>query len=258
MNRTNIFRSAALLLSLGAFFSLSTPVSAFGVTMPPSMQLSGLTLDTPLTFSGNPQTNSTLFDEFEFGTPGPITVSDNPKSTSLPDLLVNPTPTPTPTATPVVHHRLSLVQTAYASTDKSSTDPTPVPTTTPTPQPATPPPSTGGLSADKLFSMVQSYRQQRNLPPFQIDPRACQVANERAPMVLEEIDDGHMHSGLRAMNLPYWNSENIITMRTEEGAFNWWIHDPIHLDAIVGNYKYSCLACSGFACAEEFTNFQPK
>ena len=67
-----------------------------------------------------------------------------------------------------------------------------------------------------------------------------------------------MHSGLKSRNLNYWNSENIISMRNETEAFNWWINDQIHKDAIESNNKYSCIACSGNSCAEEFTNYQPK
>jgi uncharacterized protein YkwD len=67
-----------------------------------------------------------------------------------------------------------------------------------------------------------------------------------------------MHSGLYALNLPYWNTENIIQMNSDSGAFNWWINDPIHRDAILGNSTYSCVACSGNDCAEEFTSYQAK
>ena len=67
-----------------------------------------------------------------------------------------------------------------------------------------------------------------------------------------------MHAGLKALNLPYWNSENIISMRSNQEAFNWWMNDTIHREAIEGPYKYSCMACSGDSCAEEFTDFQSK
>jgi len=254
MIKTNILRSAALLVSLSFFFSASTPVSAYGVAMPSTLQVDGLTIDTPLTFSNNPQTDNALYKQFKFGIQNTLLVNDNPKSDSVADLIVDQpvpviplptdTPTPTPTATP-------------KPTPTDTPTPTATPTLTATPQPMVSS-NPGGLNADKLFSMVQNYRTSNNLPPFQKDDRACNVAEARAPQVEEEIDDGHMHSGLKAMNLPYWNTENIITMRTEEEAFNWWINDPIHHDAIVGDYKYSCLACSGNACAEEFTNFEPK
>jgi uncharacterized protein YkwD len=139
--------------------------------------------------------------------------------------------------------------------DTKAPEPTLAPTT-----PATAPIqlSNGGLNADTLFDMSNSYRASQGLPAFQKDDRVCALAASRAPEVGAEIAEGHMHSGLRARNLPYRNSENIISYRTEEGAFNWWVNDKIHHDQLVGNYTYSCVACSGHACAQEFTNFQPK
>lgn len=261
-NKTNILRSAALFISLSVFFSATTPASAYGVAMPSTLQVEGLTIDTPLDFSNNPQTDNALYKQFKFGIQNTLLVNDKPKSDSVADMIVEqpvpviPLPTDTPTPNPTSTPKPVKIKEVVAVVAATPT-PTATPELTATPQP-TVSSNPGGLNADTLFNMVQDYRTANNLPPFQKDDRACNVAEARAPQVQEEIDDGHMHSGLRAMNLPYWNSENIITMRTEEEAFNWWIHDPIHHEAIVGDYKYSCLACSGNACAEEFTNFQPK
>ncbi len=106
--------------------------------------------------------------------------------------------------------------------------------------------------------MVNSYRASKGLALFQKDEKSCQLASSRAPEIGAEIAEGHMHSGLRDRNLPYWNTENIISMRTEEEALNWWLNDTIHREAIEGNSTYSCMACAGNSCAEEFTNYQPK
>lgn len=115
------------------------------------------------------------------------------------------------------------------------------------------------LSADVLFTMINTYRQQFGLPCFQKDERICQLAKDRSTEIYNEIYITHnMHHGMFARNLPYWNRENIISMNSERAAFIWWIHDPIHRDAIVGNYIYSCIACSDSQCAEEFTNFELK
>lgn len=118
--------------------------------------------------------------------------------------------------------------------------------------------NSGGLNADKLFSMVNAYRATLNLPPYQKDERSCQLAKERAPEIAQEIASGTMHKGMYDRNLPYWNTENIITMRTEEKALNWWLNDYIHKKQIEGPYKYSCTACAGNACAQEFTDFTAK
>ncbi len=155
--------------------------------------------------------------------------------------------------------------TKKVSEPKTEATPTKTPTPTQTPSPTSTQQTTnqtmkntGGLDPEKLFAMSNAYRKERGLPEFQKDDKTCSLAASRAPEISAEIASGDMHSGLRARNLDYWNTENIISMRTEESAFNWWVNDKIHHDAIVGNFTYSCVACSGNSCAQEFTNYQPK
>ncbi len=118
-----------------------------------------------------------------------------------------------------------------------------------------PPP---GLNADKIFDLINAHRTSKNLPALEKHPVSCELAVSRAPEIRAEIYGGYMHSGLRKRKLPYWNAENIISMRTEEAAVRWWINDYIHRVQLEGNYKYSCVACVGNSCAQEFTNFTPK
>lgn len=115
------------------------------------------------------------------------------------------------------------------------------------------------LNADVLFSMVNSYRQSIKLPPFQKNDLICTVAAKRAPEVYGEIYvSGPMHKGFWNMDLPYWATENIIFMRNEQEALNWWLNSPIHRSQIQGEYTYSCIACQGQACSQVFTSFIPK
>lgn len=185
------------------------------------------------------------------------------KPTTLP--VVDPTPTifvanlveakTIPSVTPT---------TAPAATPTKTPQPTTKPSENPTETPNTPPPAPqslanpGGLDAEKLFSMSNEFRAARGLPPFQKDERTCSLAASRAPEVAGEVASGALHAGLASRGLPYWNTENIISMSSEEAAFTWWVNDPIHHDAIVGNFTYSCVACSGNNCAQEFTNYQAK
>lgn len=145
------------------------------------------------------------------------------------------------------------------------TSSTPTPTPSPTASPISTPkpqiiskPNIEGLNADKIFELINNHRIKLNLPPFQKDEKVCKLAEERAPEVGAEIAGGVMHQGLKNRNLPYWNNENIISIGSEQAAFNWWINDYIHKVAIEGDYIYSCVACSGQSCAQEFTDFQPK
>jgi uncharacterized protein YkwD len=169
---------------------------------------------------------------------------------------------------PTKNTRATLIKKVAVVTPKPvltpTSSPTPTPTATPISTPvATPVPaqgglSNGGLNANKVFDLVNNYRATKGLAALQKDERACEVARSRAPEIAAEISGGYMHKGIKERNLPYWNSENIITMRTEEAAVNWWINDYIHRVQMEGDYQFSCVACHGNACVQEFTNFQPK
>lgn len=139
--------------------------------------------------------------------------------------------------------------------------PTALPTATPTPQPAVsvvPSASGGNLDAEALFAMSNAYRVSLGLAPFEKDERLCQLARERAPEVMPEVTGGYMHKGLYDRPIPYWITENIVTMASIEQAFHWWSNHGIHKAALEGSFTHSCVACAGIACAQEFSNFQPK
>lgn len=141
--------------------------------------------------------------------------------------------------------------------------PRPEPVNLPTsiPTPVTVVPSTNGsvLNGEVLFSMVNNYRVSLGLTPFEKNDQICAVASSRAPEVDSEIWVTHtMHAGFYARNLPFWATENLISMQNEQAALNWWINSPVHHAALVGNYKYACTACSGKSCSMVFSNLEPK
>jgi uncharacterized protein YkwD len=262
MQKNNLFLGIVLILLSILLFNPGSVHAQNTLVIPVTGPIPGLTFLTPrptqppipaLTFSSISIPSQTNYSQneaelvaapdikLEIAQPKPINIVVGPNlalnltaSSAVPSPTLSPTPVDTPTPVPVN---------------------TPKPTITP---PTNPPQVTGGLNADVLFSMVNSHRVSINLPAFQKEDRICSLAESRAPQVGAEIAGGHMHSGLKALNLPYWETENIISYNSNQGAFNWWMNDKIHRDAIEGNYKYSCVACSGKACAEEFTNFQPK
>lgn len=257
---------ARFILCLSFFVGLLSvvivPTYADTLMLPHDYEHPGLTFTTSLTFSSplptvKPQT-------LEFGTVDEIDVQPTTKQQVPVETIVTPTPSPSPDTI----HPDYTTGTVFPSLTPTPTEttPTPTPTVLPTSTPTptmkaaiiTSPSNPGGLNADVLFSMVNSYRASKGLPAFQKDDKTCSLAASRAPEVGEEIANGHMHSGLRDRNLPYWNTENIISMRNETEAFTWWINDQIHKEAIESNNTYSCVACSGNSCAEEFTSYQPK
>lgn len=123
------------------------------------------------------------------------------------------------------------------------------------------PPTTGGLSPEVIFSMVNQIRVNAGLAPFEKDDRLCALANERAPELYNEIYvNGNMHAGLarRQSSIPYWVTENMISQQTEQQAVNWWMNSPVHRSAIMGSYTHACVSCSGNNCAMLFSSFVSK
>jgi uncharacterized protein YkwD len=239
------------------------PVQASELTISPSTRLEGLTFNTPFYLPNDAATNVSFLMDLQFGSPHTLFISNKPQATNLPELIASPVPTPTPEPT-------ETPSPTPLPTKKPIVTPLPTPSTSPTPQPPTSTPaptpvsqgmpalSNGGLNADKIFDLVNTHRASLNLAAFQRDDRSCQLAVSRAPEINHEIAAGIMHQGLHARNLPYWNTENIISINSEEAAVKWWLSDYIHRVAIEGDYKYSCVACSGNSCAQEFTSYQPK
>lgn len=139
----------------------------------------------------------------------------------------------------------------------SSPSPTTQPSTTPSPTPVTSKPTSQNF--DLIWQMVNDHRAKIGLPPFEKDERLCKIAETRGPQLNNEVfGDGVIHQGMRDMNLPYWNTENVVAYETEQKNFDWWISDDIHRRAIESNNKYSCGTCFGNACVQEFSSFVPK
>jgi len=225
-------------------------------------QAQAKTTDTALTFAGLSFGGKTSIQpHFSFSPASSAHLTVTKKHTiSLADVMNTSSPLPSPTSeprqTPISQVSEQIIQSAVITATPTPIPPTPTPTTSSSPLTTSSNP--GGLNAYIIWSMVNAHRTGMGLPAFQQDPRSCSLAQARAPEILGEIESGHMHAGMYGRNLPYWNTENIITMNSEAGAVNWWLGDDIHRRQIEGNFTYSCVACSGHACAQEFTNFQPK
>lgn len=115
-----------------------------------------------------------------------------------------------------------------------------------------------GLDPEVLFSMANAYRAKLGLPAFEKDSKVCEIAAGRGPELNGEVASGTMHAGLYNDNHPFWVTENMIYMRTNEEAFAWWLNSPVHRGQLQGNFKYACAACVGNACTMVFTNYVSK
>src|SRR6266568_1163657 len=254
---------ASLFIAASVFFFGANVAQANTFTPPKQYNYPGLTFSAPLTFT-HPLPEPTAL--ISFTTHAKLMISKDNKKKPLEAIVLTPTLAEMPTADDSIPQTTPTIDIQAAQTELETQEPT----STPTPQPTTPvttiptnyspapQANPGGLNASDIFGMVNSYRASLGLPAFQEDTKTCSLAQQRAPQVAGEVASSTMHAGLKALNLPYWNTENIISMNSDQGAFNWWINDPIHHDAIVSHATYSCVACSGNSCAEEFTSYVAK
>ena len=143
-----------------------------------------------------------------------------------------------------------VIQTVV-KTEAVAFEPTPEVTVEPTPQPL-------NLDTEKIFSLVNEYRAKLALPGFEKNEEVCQLAQTRSTEIVAEIQNGTLHSGLYNRPLAYWIWENAKYGSDEAGTVAWWLSSPVHHQSIVGDYKYSCVACTGSYCSELFTSFVPK
>jgi uncharacterized protein YkwD len=278
MRQTLLHQLAIFFVAVGTFLSAASFAQANTFSFPQSYNYAGLTFADSLTFTrplSIPQPTTAI----TFSSQHKLLINKNNAKKSLESIVLTPTvtlettdspdiaqPTPTIYLQPTTPTNGSGPTATALATQDQSVSPTPTPTIIPATTAISTTPSytptaqsnPGGLNADDLFSMVNTYRASQGLPAFQQDAKTCSLAQERAPAIAGEVASGNMHAGLIAMNLPYWNTENIISMNSDQAAFNWWINDPIHHAAIVSSATYSCVACSGNSCAEEFTSYQPK
>lgn len=114
------------------------------------------------------------------------------------------------------------------------------------------------LDPEKIFDLINQYRASVGLMPFEKKDSVCELAQIRSSELPSEIQHGTLHSGLYNRNLPYWIWENAKYGSDEGTTVSWWLASPIHHESIVGDYKFSCIKCTGTYCSELFTSFTPK
>ena len=129
---------------------------------------------------------------------------------------------------------------------------------TPTPLPDNQLSQIANLDSDKIFDLINQFRVSFGLTPFEREEGVCQLAQIRSTELSGELASRTLHSGLYNRNLPYWIWENAKVGSNEEETVAWWLASPVHHQSIVGDYKYSCVKCTGNTCSELFTSFVPK
>lgn len=114
------------------------------------------------------------------------------------------------------------------------------------------------LDADLIFSLVNNYRLTLNLKAFTKDERLCSIASGRRNQLTSEINGQRpLHAGFKELNLQFRSSENMIHIRSEVAALNWWLASPVHRASIESDYAQSCVACQGKSCVQIFATLPP-
>lgn len=116
------------------------------------------------------------------------------------------------------------------------------------------------LDSDKLWSLVQSWRQSQGLKPYTEDQKLCPIAQIRAQEIQTDFSHNQFHR--RFDNSSFAISENLIrkyapayTITDEQDGLRAWLESPSHLDNLKKPYLFSCLRCINNFCAQEFSNF---
>jgi uncharacterized protein YkwD len=171
------------------------------------------------------------------------------KSADICSIYSAPSPTPKPEVP-------SVSSVSYYATPTATIT---LPSVTPTVQPVVTPAVTADhpLDPEKLFSMINQKRTEAGLPALVKDSAVCAVSAARAPELESDVASGNMHHGFMIRHPQYQSTENMIYMRNEEEAVNWWLNSPVHRAAIYGNYKQSCIVCVNNTCSQIFANINP-
>ncbi len=180
-------------------------------------------------------------------TPTPsITPSSAPKASVV--TVEKPVKKPSPSPKPKESAKVTSINGENSEEDKSSPTPSPVAFV-----------KKLAANAEKLFQQINDHRKTLGLTPFEKEERICKIAEDRAPQIHDEVfKEGPIHKGFKALNLPYWATENAAAYESLEQNLKFWLSDSIHKKAIEGDSKYSCIACSGTSCSQIFTSFTPK
>ncbi len=111
------------------------------------------------------------------------------------------------------------------------------------------------LNEGELWSLIQRWRVENNLPAYIKDQRLCTVAIDRS----DDGDDNHQGLYDKYSDFPYVIQENATFSNSEssneETAFNSWLNSPAHLTTLKKEYKYSCVKTHNKDAVQIFSNF---
>lgn len=112
------------------------------------------------------------------------------------------------------------------------------------------------LSEDKLWTLINNYRESKSLKPFIKDQKLCDIAEFRVVQLKTKEGDYFNHDGFHELldgnKIKY--AENITGGYSEENALDRWLNSPPHKEAIEAEWKYSCVATGNNYAVQIFSN----
>lgn len=109
------------------------------------------------------------------------------------------------------------------------------------------------LDSNKLWNLIQDWREKSGYIKYEKSDILCDVANKRAEYLLTNGDDNHM--GFFNMNFAYEVSENyILDAFSERNALSGWKSSSGHLATLKRDYKYSCVSTKENVAVQIFSN----
>lgn len=118
----------------------------------------------------------------------------------------------------------------------------------------------------RLYDLIQNWRVENGLEPYQEDERLCDIAEDR---VNDTIDPNNVHAGFeqKMTNGTYSFvgdsisvSENVayhtyISEGSEENILRSWLNSTEHAETLKKPYRYSCVRCENDNCIHIFSSF---
>ncbi len=110
------------------------------------------------------------------------------------------------------------------------------------------------FSEDKLWSLIQDWRQSQGLSPYIKDQRLCAIAKDR--VFNGPVLDSHAGLYCKYSSYPYVVQENLADYPNEKTMLVRWITSPFgHKETLEKPYIYSCVQCKNTYCSQIFSNF---
>ncbi len=111
------------------------------------------------------------------------------------------------------------------------------------------------LDAEKLFNLINQWRNSEGREIFTKDDRICELTNIRANDTPLDNHKGFVEL-MKKSTLPSKMvfEENLAFDWSEQKMLDGWLTSASHAATLRKDYKYSCVSCKGNYCVQIFSN----